>query len=139
MFIILLFLALNWIFIVSIHFILQLVHDENDTLEIFILLDRIKDYPGIMYAFVIVTMLLFAIFAMPLLLLIGVHLRNLYYGKTTYERFSKANQSFLIRSEQASRSQSGLSNLDPGGKRHSCFEMCTTKDDHERLLNSLST
>jgi hypothetical protein len=81
-----------------------------------------------MYAFIILTMLLFAIFAVPLLLLIGVHLRNLYYGKTTYERFSKANQSFLIRSEQASRTQSGLSTLDTGKKGLRCIEMCTNKD-----------
>ena len=133
MFIILLFLALNWIFIISIHFILQLIHDENDTLGIFVLRDGFKDNPSIMYVFVIITMLLFAIFAVPLLLLIGVHLRNLYYGKTTYERFSKANQSFLIRSEKVSRTHSGIS-LDLGKKRQSCFEMCITRKDDERLL-----
>ena len=129
LFLVLLFFALNWILVISIHFILQLNNDENDTLGIFSIRPFVKETPAIMYAFVIISILLFIIFAVPLLLLIIVQVLNLYYGKTTYERLSKANQSLLTRSEQQFMgNNSGLSARSQR-KGVTCLEMCISRDD----------
>lgn len=51
----------------------------------------------IVYAGAGVALLLAIVFAIPLLSLIVVQIKNLLLGKTTYERFTKSNQSVLTR------------------------------------------
>jgi len=59
----------------------------------------VKNHVTIMYIFIAITLLLYLIFFVPLFLLIIIHMCNLFLGKTTYERFSKANRSVLSKSE----------------------------------------
>jgi hypothetical protein len=56
-----------------------------------------SDLGILLYAGAGVTLLLFIFFAVPLLSLIYVQIKNLLLGKTTYERFTKSSQSILTR------------------------------------------
>lgn len=99
-FLVLLFVVINWILVITIQFVLVIINDFEDEVAFFELQDWVSSNPIILYTYVCISTFLYLFFVLPLLFLIFVQMYNLLLGKTTYERFSKANQSILSRSEK---------------------------------------
>lgn len=97
-FLILLFLALIWIFVLALQVLLVIIGDEEDQIGLFDLKSYVRDNNIYTYTFLCLLSLLPIIFVIPLLALIFVQIKNVLVNKTTYERFSKSNQSILSHS-----------------------------------------
>jgi hypothetical protein len=60
--------------------------------------DLVMEVEAIGWIFISIVGIVYLFFMIPLVVLMSVQMMNLLLGRTTYERFSKANQSILSRS-----------------------------------------
>ena len=97
LFILTLTAALLWLAYLATHIALSTLNHTQDTL-LFSLRDWTTDtLQPLVFALTALVLLLALLFAVPLLCLIMVQMKNLLLGKTTYERFSKSQESILTR------------------------------------------
>jgi hypothetical protein len=81
-FLILVFVALTWIFFVDVQLVLM-EFGYGGVGGLFFVEERFN-YTILVYAFGVVTTLLYLFFVVPLIVLIAVQILNVMFGKTTY-------------------------------------------------------
>ena len=92
---VLLEMGLVWVAFIAISVVIGLASGEEN--DLFVFRGWVDSCEVVVYIGAGVCLLPVVFFGVPLLFLILVQMKNLLLGKTTYERFSRINQSILTR------------------------------------------
>jgi hypothetical protein len=121
-FLIVLTLSLTWLAYLATHLLVCTINGQTETLLFAVREWTRGQWAPAVYTATIIVMILVLLFGVPLVCLILVQMKNLLLGKTTYERFSKSQESILTR--EGSLLNSNRSSLSPTPSIRNCIAMC---------------